>query len=148
MNYKGGKSTQLGYILILNKEHPHVVGKYVREHRLVMELHLGRYLRPNELVHHINGNKKDNRIENLLLLSRAQHVSLHNYQDKLYEYKFDTTEAARLYKMGYSSRNIAEILGVGKSSISRYMKILNISRPRSGIKDKDGKFAKRGVIAC
>lgn len=72
--------THNGYILILMPEHPLADRNgYVREHRVIMEKHLGRYLnRWTEDVHHINGIKTDNRIENLQLLSRSEHAKLNN----------------------------------------------------------------------
>lgn len=50
---------------------------YVREHRLVLERLLGRYLHPDEAVHHINGDKLDNRPENLEIMSHSEHSKLH-----------------------------------------------------------------------
>ena len=76
--FTGRKRTNAGYIAIYKPDHPNAnVTGYVLEHRLVMENTLGRYLQKNEIVHHINGNKKDNRPENLQLMTRSTHQSYH-----------------------------------------------------------------------
>ena len=72
----GGQTTDKdGYILLKANDHPNAnSGGYMRQHRLVMEGVLGRYLLPKEIVHHINGIKDDNRPENLALYSsNAEH---------------------------------------------------------------------------
>lgn len=78
--WKGGvKIKTSGYILIQNTDHPHHNKQgYVPEHRLVMEKHLGRYLHPKEVVHHINEIISDNRLENLQLFkNNGEHMSYH-----------------------------------------------------------------------
>lgn len=77
-NWRGGYwKMGKGYILILKPDHPGAnIRGYVFEHRLIMEQNLGRFLTKNEVVHHINHKKSDNRIENLMLLSSTEHKSL------------------------------------------------------------------------
>jgi len=78
--HKGEIITHNGYRMIKAPDgHPGADSKgYVREHRLVMEKKLGRLLEPDEVVHHINHDKLDNRPENLEVMTLAEHTSSHH----------------------------------------------------------------------
>lgn len=84
-NWKGGqKKVCRGYILIYKPNHPYADSLgCVRRSRLVMEKILGRYLTPEEVIHHKNKITDDDRPENLKLFeSQNKHVSFHNHLRK------------------------------------------------------------------
>ncbi len=78
-NWKGGRTvTKEGYMLLRLPDHPNVrANGYYPEHRFVMEKKLERLLQREEVVHHINGNKLDNRPENLALTTHHAHGKHH-----------------------------------------------------------------------
>lgn len=78
--WKGGrKRTSGGYWLLYRPEHPNAQsGGYVFEHRIVWEDANGRLLRPNEDVHHIDGDPGNNDPNNLVALTKQQHMKLHS----------------------------------------------------------------------
>ena len=79
--WQGGRTkNKKGYIRVRCEGHPNALfwGHYVQEHRLIMEKQIGRYLHTWEVVHHINKNPSDNRIENLMLLkNKSEHSKIH-----------------------------------------------------------------------
>lgn len=87
--WKGGRHLSHDYVMVslssLPKQEQEMFapmatrssGKYIPEHRLVMARHLGRVLTAKERVHHLNGVKADNRIENLELHTPSTHKMKH-----------------------------------------------------------------------
>lgn len=75
----GGIVYKHGYRFIYRPDHPNALdGVYMAEHRLVVEKRIGRYLKNEEHIHHINHDKLDNRSENLIIVSAGEHTRLHN----------------------------------------------------------------------
>jgi len=78
--YKGKWETSDGYVLVHLPEHPFSdKAGYVKEHRLIVEKFIGRYLKSEEVVHHIDENPSNNSIHNLMLFpSHSKHMSFHH----------------------------------------------------------------------
>ena len=77
-NWKGGRRMDNGYCDIMVSPDDEFYGMankngYIREHRYFMAQHLGRKLEPDEIVHHLNGIRDDNRIGNLALTKHDKH---------------------------------------------------------------------------
>lgn len=86
----GFKQTSAGYIAC------YYDGKYRYQHREVMEKSLGRPLMSNEHVHHIDGNKSNNEISNLELMSSSEHHRLH-----IEARKFEMSKKGHKARWGY-----------------------------------------------
>ena len=84
--HNGDKSISIGgYIYLVNYTHPNRnSSNHITEHVLVMSEYLGRPLDKKEIVHHIDGDKLNNKVENLYLFSnRGEHMSSHMSMNKL-----------------------------------------------------------------
>lgn len=75
-DWKGGRTIVGGYVYIWTGDHPMATkAGYVAEHRLAMAAKIGRFLRPDEVVHHIDRDKQNNDPANLMLFpTNAEHL--------------------------------------------------------------------------
>lgn len=130
LRYWEGKRSEVlqknGYLaMTIEKKHYYV-------HRLVMEKHLGRKLNHNEFVHHINGIKTDNRIENLMLIDGKEHARMHAIESGFGGRKgvspvnktdAETIEKIREYRRsGLLLREICELTGLSYVTVIKYAK--------------------------
>ncbi len=112
-----------GYILEECPGHPYAQQGFVRQHRLVMERFLGRYLHPEEVVHHKDRDKTNNRIGNLELLpGRSEHGLLHASDQP----PAVSEEQVREALQGRTTLEAARLLGVCHQTIrNNYDHLLN-----------------------
>lgn len=143
LNWKGGITMRDGYRMVWLPEHPNANKKgYVPEHRLVMANKLGRPLRLDELVHHLNHIKDDNREENLVLVRRVDHSRAHRLERVL------GRSGWSLYPDGCSECRTTEIKHQARGQCHRCYTRLKareyaLAKPRSG--ERNNQNMKRGT---
>lgn len=82
--FKGNRpiADRNGYLRVYDPTHPWRRNKgIIQEHVRIMELHIGRRIAPDEVVHHRDHNRQNNNLENLQLLKRGEHSSRHRRED-------------------------------------------------------------------
>lgn len=138
-SYKGGYTSVDvgGYILEYSPDHPyHNSRDMVRQHRLVMEDHIGRYLRPDELVHHKDFDRQNNSLDNLEIMSRSEHQKLHN--DLRIGTFYVTEDQVREALQGRTTKEASEFLGMHERSLYyRFGHLLNKRRSPHSVDDPE-----------
>lgn len=120
-NNKGG-ITKYGYKRLT------INGKRGLEHRLLMEIYLGRTLLPTEILHHINENKLDNRIENLEITNASDHkkhhpeIGISTRLKLVYEQSKLGKKAVEIYKTSQNALAASHILGCSEMTLHRLIK--------------------------
>lgn len=121
------------YTYALVPDHPHATKNgYVLLHRVIMENKLGRLLQPDEVVHHIDHNKKNNSIDNLQVLTNKEHAKLHHEGHKRTKIKLTCPECGRIFErevyLCYSPRKFGPFCSRSCSGkFSRRLQIANAS---------------------
>jgi HNH endonuclease len=114
--YKGGHVNGQGYRLISVK------GKRLVEHRYVASQMLGRPLTPDEIVHHKDGNRRNNSPDNLQVMTKKEHAQLDANSKKFWHIHSETEEAARLlFSLGWTRTKISIAMRVDFRTVKRWL---------------------------
>ena len=144
---KGSKGMykQNGYILAKAEYHPHANKRgYVPLHRLLIENELGRYLTPRkELVHHIDGNRSNNDLQNLKLTTPEEHYIEEHFEKRNPNGRFVANEPIFeeiKYRLFDRDKNITQVYTLKELMSKTFRRAKFEFRGRfTGLKDKNGK---------
>ena len=147
----GRKRTKAGYIILCIHEHPNSdKAGYIFEHRIMVEMDKGDILDKRFDVHHKNGVKHDNRIENLEIISHSEHTILHNLgtsqspetrkkislkakkrlsvKQRHPSYKDVDNQLAMLVKKGMGATSISKKLGLSRKTVYNKINYLGLRK--------------------
>jgi len=104
----------------------HIIWHARRIARRKVKTVLGRCLKSNEIVHHVDFNPLNTKNSNLLVCTRAYHMRLHRKLQLLEKVKKHKDKIKRLYAEGYSGNYIAKDLKFGHRTVRKILKYLNV----------------------